>query len=199
MDSSNILRDTVKENNVYGQIERSTSLENPSGTEIPTVIHELLILQDGKMDRQQQYLKDLTQGLLEVLTIVSHDSQPNSSSTEAIEALKQQVVILEKGVIKIYQHLEKDNTGKELKSGQQTLRKAIDSLTPAAIKTNQKSSTSNVSYLDWKQIAIIITATAIISSLCSLAIFQTVSNWKTDQPQNPVEKSVKPKNKKNSK
>jgi hypothetical protein len=49
MDSSNILRDTVKENNVYGQMERSTSLENLSGTEIPTVIHELLILQDGKM------------------------------------------------------------------------------------------------------------------------------------------------------
>jgi hypothetical protein len=161
------------------------------------VIYEALQNQSKQINKLRYEVGLLSKGNTKNFNILNQ--QQESNPIEAIEALKQQIVILEKGVIKIYHHLEKDNTGKELKSGQQTLQKAIDSLTPAAIKTNQKSSTSNVSYLDWKQIAIIITATAIISSLCSLAIFQTVSNWKTDQPQNPVEKSVKPKNKKNSK
>jgi hypothetical protein len=186
----------VEDSTHYHQTEQPVKLKTSSES-TASGLHDVLQDHSKRFNKLQEDLKDLSQVSAETFNIV-YEQRQLSNSTEAIEALKQQIVILEKGVIKIYQHLEKDNTGKELKSGQQTLRKAIDSLTPAAIKTNQKSSTSNVSYLDWKQIAIISTVTAIISSLCSLAIFQAVSNWKTDQPQNPVEKSVKPKNKKNS-
>jgi hypothetical protein len=187
----------IEDSTHYHQTELPVKLKTSSES-AASGLHDVLQDHSKRFNKLQEDLKDLSQVSAETFNIV-YEQRQSSNSTEAIEALKQQIVILEKGVIKIYHHLEKDNTGKELKSGQQTLQKAINSLTPAAIKTNQKSSTTNVSYLDWKQIAIIITATAIISSLCSLAIFQTVSNWKTDQPQNPVEKSIKPKNKKNSK
>ena len=58
--------------------------------------------------------------------------------------------------------IEKDNTDKELKSEQQLLRKALEA--------NQKKPTeSSVTYLDWRQLMIIITTTALAASLfCKL-------------------------------
>jgi hypothetical protein len=149
----------------------------------------------SKLDQHQQSLEELIGGFIEVVNILHGQQELNSR--EAIEALKQEVTLLGKGMIKIYQHLEKDNTGKELKSGQQNLRKAIASLTSSSIEANQKKTTHNVGFLDWKQIATIITATAVISSLCSLAVFQVASNLKTDQKTPiPTEKPLKPKIKK---
>jgi hypothetical protein len=166
-------------------------LRSLSDSEKLVVIHESLALQDDKINKQQLYLTNLSQGLLEILVILNGDNRDESISIETTEALNQKMILLERGIIKIYQHLEKDNTVKELKSGQQILQKVIEA--------NQNRATTKTNYLDWQQIAIIITATALISSLCSLAVFQLASNWNTDQPQNSVEKPLKPKSKKSSK
>jgi hypothetical protein len=97
--------------------------------------------------------------------------------------------VLSQGVLTIYQHLDKDSLAKELKAGQQNLQRTIEA--------NQNKTTHKVGYLDWKQIATI--ATAIVSSLCSLAVFQLVSNLKVDQKAlAPTEKILKPKTKKTS-
>jgi hypothetical protein len=180
MNSSNLLKSSVKNTNLYNKMELSIPLEIPSNPGVST-IHELLILQDEKMNIQQQYLRDLSQGLLEIFTILSNDSRPDSISIETIEALKKDLLLLDQGTAKIYQHL--DSFGKELKSGQQALQKAIEA--------SQKK--TNIGYLDWKQIATIITATAIISSLCSLAVFQLASNIKTDRTPTLTEKTLKTK------
>jgi hypothetical protein len=121
--------------------------------------------------------------------------QQESNPMRAIEGVKQQVNTIDQGMMKIHHYLKEDSVGKELKAGQQNLQKVIVS----TIEANQNKTTTKTSYLDWQQIAIIVTATALISSLCSLAVFQLASNWKTDQPQNPVEKPLKPKSKKSSK
>jgi hypothetical protein len=163
-------------------IEPEIKVESPVSE-----VHKLLLSCSERIDQQQNYLNYLYEGHLDLNKALS---QYSSNFTEGIEAIKQQIMLLEKGVIKVYQHLEKDNTGKELKSGQQFLRKAIE--------TNQKKNASNNASFNWKQIAIIMVSTAIISSLCSLIVFQLASNWKTDQPQNPVEKPLKPKTRKNS-
>jgi hypothetical protein len=169
----------------YHQIELPINTEDIAKNKIPE-IHMLLQSQVRVIEQQHIDIQNLSEGVADLM-MISYQQQL-SDPIKTIEALKQQVTLLEKGIIKIYQHLEKDNTGKELKSGQQNLRKAIEA--------NQKKTINNVS-LDWKQIAIMITSTAIISSLCSLAVFQVVSNWKTDQLQNPVEKPLKTKSKKN--
>jgi hypothetical protein len=199
MNSSNFLGSSTKNTDFRDQMELSVNLNSSPKSETSTVIYDLLILQDEKMDKQQLYLTNLSQGILEVLTVLSQDNNLDASSADVIEALKQEVTLLGKGMIKIYQHLEKDNTGKELKSGQQTLQKAITSLASSTIETNPKKSTNNISYLDWKQVAVVIAATSVISSICSFTIFQVTSNWKTDTPQTPIEKPLKTKTKKISK
>jgi hypothetical protein len=199
MNSSNFLGSSTKNTDLRDQMELSVNLNSSPKSETSTVIYDLLILQDEKMDKQQLYLTNLSQGILEVLTVLSQDNNLDASSADVIEALKQEVTLLGKGMIKIYQHLEKDNTGKELKSGQQTLQKAITSLASSTIETNPKKSTNNISYLDWKQVAVVIAATSVISSICSFTIFQVTSNWKTDTPQTPIEKPLKTKTKKISK
>jgi ribosomal protein L29 len=93
-----------------------------------------------------------------------------------------------KVMMNVHQYLKQSNLNQNLtslKAEQQSLRKALE--------TNQKKS-NNLVYLDWKQIAIIITATAIVASLCSFAVFQVTSNnMKADQPTTPTEKLLKPK------
>jgi hypothetical protein len=149
----------------------------------------------SKLDQHQQSLEELTGGFIEVVNILHGQQELNSK--EAIEAIKQEVKALSEGVMKIYYHLDEDNIGKELKAGQQNLQKAIAPITPLLLEANQKKTTHNVGFLDWKQIATIITATAVISSLCSLAVFQVTSNLKTDQKTPiPTEKPLKPKIKK---
>jgi hypothetical protein len=150
-----------------------------------------------QLNKIQSDLENLSQENAEIFNMV-YERQELTSAIK-IEALKQEVTLLGKGMIKIYQHLEKDNTGKELKSGQQTLQKAITSLASSTIETNPKKSTNNISYLDWKQVAVVIAATSVISSICSFTIFQVTSNWKTDTPQTPIEKPLKTKTKKISK
>jgi hypothetical protein len=188
LDNLEVIKDSFDNTNSYHQTEPSPMVEKSPELSMSVIY--------SKLDQHQQNLEELTGGFIEVVNILHGQQELNPR--EAIEALQQEVTLLGKGIMKIYQHLEKDNTGKEIKSGQQNLRKAIASLTSSAIEANQKKTTSNISYIDWKQIAIIITATAIISSLCSLTVFQLASNWKTDQSQNPVEKPLKPKIRKNS-
>jgi hypothetical protein len=189
LDNLEVIKDSFDNTNFYHQTELSPVIDESPELNMSVI--------SSKLDQHQQSLEELTGGFIEVVNILHGQQELNPR--EAIESLKQEVTLLGKGMIKIYQHLEKDNTGKEIKSGQQNLRKAIASLTSSTIEANQKKTTNNISYLDWKQIAIIITATAVTSSLCSLAVFQMASNWKTDQPQNPVEKSLKSKSKKSPK
>jgi hypothetical protein len=152
-------------------------------------IREILQDQSKQINKLRYELGHLSKGNTKTFNILSQ--QQELFQKEITEALELKMMLLEKGMIKIYQYLEKDSMGKELKSGQQLLLKAIEA--------NDRKTTNNISYLDWKQIAIIITAIAMISSLCSLAAFQVASNWKTDQPKNQVEKPLKTKSKKNPK
>ncbi len=189
LNNPEVIKDSFDNTNSYYQTELPLVIEKSSELNMSVI--------SSKLDQHQQSLEELTGGFIEVVNILYEQQELNSR--EAIEALKQEVNLLGKGMIKIYQYLEKDNTGKELKSEQQNSRKAIDSLTSLVIEANKKKSINNISYLDWKQIAIVITATAVISALCSFAIFQIASSWKTDQPQNPTEKPLKTKSKKISK
>jgi hypothetical protein len=152
-------------------------------------IHDMVLGCIERLDKQQEYLGHLSQGNMEVFMAVRQ--QEISNPTEEIEVLRKDISLLSQGVLKIFNYLERDSKNKELKTGQEALHKAIEA--------NQNKTTTKTNYLDWQQIATIVTATALISSLCSLAVFQLASNWKTDQPQNPVEKPLKSKSKKNSK
>ncbi len=167
----------------YQQIELPIKLDAKFDS-FPPATHRLLLDCIEKLDKQQEYLGYLSQGNIEVLMAVNQ--QDISSTTEEVKTLRKEVIGLAQGVWKIYQHLEKDSIGKELKSGQQNLQKAIEA-------NAQKKNTANIGYLDWKQIATIITATAIVSSLCSLAVFQIATNWKVDRIPTPTEKPLKPK------
>jgi hypothetical protein len=174
----------------YHQIELPIKKEDTSEDKI-SEIHVLLENQTRAIEQQQINTQALSDELAEAI-IILYQLQ-GSDPTESIEAVKQEVKALSEGVMKIYYHLDEDNIGKELKAGQQNLQKVIAS----AIEANQKKTTHNVGFLDWKQIATIITATAVISSLCSLAVFQVASNLKTDQKiPIPTEKPLKPKIKK---
>jgi hypothetical protein len=174
----------------YHQIELPIKKEDTSEDKI-SEIHVLLENQTRAIEQQQINTQALSDELAEAI-IILYQLQ-GSDPTESIEAIKQEVKALSEGVMKIYYHLDEDNIGKELKAGQQNLQKVIAS----AIEANQKKTTHNVGFLDWKQIATIITATAVISSLCSLAVFQVASNLKTDQKTPiPTEKPLKPKIKK---
>jgi exonuclease VII small subunit len=194
MNLSNLLASPREDPNFCNQMELPINTNNSPESEILTAIYDLLLLQEEKMDKQQLYLMNLSQGILEILTILSQDDKSDTGFTDAIKALEEHVKLLEKGIVKTYQHLEKDTIGVELKSGQQALQEALALLMSSKIETSQKKSASNISYLDWKQIATIITAAAIIASLCSLAVFQIASNLKTDQKTSiPTEKLLKPK------
>jgi hypothetical protein len=170
----------------YQQIELPIKLDIKSDFKI-AAIHELLVTYAEKLDKQQEFLGYLSQGNIEVLMAVNQQAEP--ITIEAIEVIKQEMKVLSQGVLTIYQHLDRNSLAKELKAGQQNLQKTIEA--------NQKKTTHNVGFPDWKQIATIITATAVISSLCSLAVFQVASNLKTDQKTPiPTEKPLKSKIKK---
>jgi hypothetical protein len=141
-----------------------------------------------KFGKMQAYLEYIAEGNMEIIDILSQ--QQESSPEGAIEVVNKKIDALFQGVGKTYQHIN-DNLGKEIsfiKAEQQALRQAVE-----------KKVNHNVTHLYWKQIATIITAAAVISTLCSLAAFQIASNWKTDQPPNPVERQLKAKSKKNLK
>jgi aldehyde:ferredoxin oxidoreductase len=152
-----------------------------------TTVQEILLAQSEKIAYQQGQLNDLGKGFKNIAEILQKQQQSNPA--KEIEAVRQDMRVLGRGLVKVYQDIE--GLGKELKTGQQNLQKVVEA--------NQNKTTPKTNYLDWQQIAIIVAATALISSLCSLAVFQLASNWNTDQPQNPVEKPLKPKGKKSSK
>lgn len=166
----------------HHQIEPDTNSE-------PTVLELYETLQDQNK-QLDDYFECLSREHAEILSVLYKPQK--SDSTEEIKAIKQHIAMIEKGIIKVYQHIEKDNTGKELKSEQQLLWKAIEA-------NQKKTAESSVTYLDWRQLTIIITATALAASLCSFAVFQAAASWKTDQPQNSAEKTLKAKSKKSSK
>jgi hypothetical protein len=192
--SPEISEQSISDSEYYQQIELPIKLDTKCDSKI-SAIHEQLLNCIERLDKQQEFLGYLSQGNIEVLMAVNQ--QGVSSSTEDIEAVKQKVNAIDQGMMKIYHYLKEDIQGKELKAGQQNLQKAIAPITPLLLEANQKKTTHNVGFLDWKQIATIITATAVISSLCSLAVFQVASNLKTDQ-KTPIftEKPLKPKIKK---
>jgi hypothetical protein len=175
-------------------VEHYHQMELPVKTEIIpddriSEIHALLKSQSELAEQNQGSIQSLSLEVAEIVMILYQQQQ--FSSIGAIEAIKQETKALSGGVMRIYQHLEKNSFGKELKTGQQNLQKTIEA--------NQRNTTYKVGYLDWKQIATIITATAIVSSLCSLAVFQLASSFKTDQKTSiPVEKPLKSKVKKAS-
>jgi t-SNARE complex subunit (syntaxin) len=152
-------------------------------------ISELLQKQDKQLSKLQEDLEYLSGTSADIFNMVYEQIQ--SSSAQEIADVNQKVTAIEQALIKIHHYLKEDTVGKELKAGQQNLQMAI-----ASLEAKKKKDPHNLVYLDWKQIAMIIVATAIISSLCSLATFQIASNLQTNKASTPTEKSLKPKIKK---
>jgi hypothetical protein len=165
----------------YRQIELPIEVEDMSRDEMLKVYVSL--------EKQQTDIQALSERLIEN-TMVLYQLQ-ESDPAGSIAAVNQKVTAIEQALIKIHHYLKEDTVGKELKAGQQNLQMAI-----ASLEAKKKKDPHNLVYLDWKQIAMIIVATAIISSLCSLATFQIASNLQTNKASTPTEKSLKPKIKK---
>jgi hypothetical protein len=177
------------------------SLELPLNPQPQIRLESPIIQNHGEQIEQlRKYLEYLSQGHIEILEILyqqqelKKSTKPISSDIiERMEAISTDINSQSKLMMATYKYLEKNNLSKEIiaiKTEQGNLCKVFE--------TNQKKTNNNVS-LDWRKIAVIITSTAMLSSLCSLAVFQVSSNWKTNQPQNPVEKPLKPKSKKDFK
>jgi ribosomal protein L29 len=159
-----------------------------------SAIYKLLLDCSERIDQQQENTGYLLQGSVEILAALEQQSTPDSSAaiadgaSDAIESINQDLQAMAKVMMNVHQYLKQSNLSQNLtslKAEQQSLRKALE--------TGQRKN-NNLVYLDWKQIATIITATAIVSSLCSFAIFQVTSNnMKADQPTTPTEKLLKPK------
>jgi hypothetical protein len=174
--------------NSHYQIELPIEIEDTSEDRVLD-IHTLLENQSREIERQHVDTQSLLGGLVEANAILYQLQE--SDSTELIAAMSQKIAAIEQSLVKIYHYLKEDTVGKELKAGQQNLQKAI-----ASLEAKKEKDPHNLVYLDWKQIAMIIVATAIISSLCSLAAFQVASNLQTNKASTPTEKSLKPKIKK---
>jgi hypothetical protein len=182
LQSSEITRDSFNDTKSYHQTELPLIIEESSEPAMSVI--------SSKLDQHQQSLEELIGGFIEIVNVL-HEQQ-ESNPTEDIKAVKQKVDAMEQGMMKIYHYLKEDSLGKELKAGQQSLQRGMASLTSSAIEAKQKKTTYNLGYLDWKQIATIITAAAIVSSLCSLAVVQLASSLKTDQKiPIPIEKPLK--------
>jgi hypothetical protein len=181
------LEDVAREVTLYKQIELPLEVTEVAAPEIEKIC-SLLSAQDEKLDHHHEYLKNLSQGLLEVL--LSLKQSPHSF--EEIDEIRNDVKILGKGFLKIYHYLEKENLGKELislKSEQHALRKAIE--------TSHKKPSNSVGLPDWKRTLAIVVSTAVLSSLCSVAIVQLIPNgWShSANPTKPVsKKQVKSRN-----
>jgi hypothetical protein len=167
--------------NTYHQIELPLEIESISSSE-STEIHKLLLECSEKYDRQQQQLENLLHGQMEIIATIYSQDFPDP--TAAILAITKDINTLGKGIVGFHKQLEKNNLSQDLnalKSEQQKIK---------AVLENQEKRKNSLGYLNWKQAAMMILVTALISSLSSLAIVQLFWN---NKPNQPPEKPLKPK------
>jgi hypothetical protein len=167
--------------------------QSASTTQLPA-IQEILLNQKEQLVLQQQQIGALAREFHEIALILQHQ-QKNDSGT-AIDTIKQNMSDLGKATIATYQKLDKTQMGKELsdlKAEQQALRKIADT----AQRTLKIQSDNLATHLDWKRTAAIMVSTAVLSSLCSVAIVQLIPNgWShSANPTKPISKKpVKSRN-----
>jgi hypothetical protein len=155
-------------------------------------LQDLVLTQTDRIDQQEQLLRELSQGLIEIAQILQ---QQKSSSGQAIDSVNQNLDVLGKATIATYQQLSKIGSGPELlalKAEQQALRKIADT----AQRTLKIQSDNLVTHLDWKRTIAIIFITALFSAVCSLAVVQLVPNgWVHNTPSKLTpKKAIKPQN-----
>jgi hypothetical protein len=157
-------------------------------------IQEILISQKEQIALQQQQIGALAREFHEIALILQQQQKSNPAA--AIDTVNQALQDLSKVTVGIYQKLDKTHGSKELsdlKSEQQALRKIADT----AQRTLKIQSDNLATHLDWKRMAAIVVSTAVLSSLCSLAIVQLIPNgWShSANPTKPVsKKQVKSRN-----
>jgi hypothetical protein len=155
-------------------------------------LQDLVLTQTERIDRQEQHLKELSQGLKEIAKILQ---QQQSNSGQTIDAVNQNLDVLGKATITTYQQLIKTNNSKELlalRAEQQAFRKIADTVQ----RTLEIQSDNLVTHLDWKRTITIIFITALLSASCCLAIVQLVPNgWTNSTPTKPApKKTIKSQN-----
>jgi DNA repair exonuclease SbcCD ATPase subunit len=185
--TSNPLGDNVSESNSYHQIELPLGIENTTSTPITVKIHKILLEHSKQYDQQQQQLENLVQQQMDIFDAIYAQETPDH--TIVISEIHKDVNALTQGMVSLCKQLEKNNLSQDistLKSEQKKIKASLE---------NQEKSKSNLGYLNWKQAAIIIIATSLISSLSSLAIVQLFWNTKPNQPSAIPEKPLKPKGK----
>jgi hypothetical protein len=153
------------------------------------LLQELILGQGEKIIQQEQTVEELSRLMIRIAETLE---QPKAK----IENIHQDLNVLGKATIATYQKLENVSNGKELlalKAEQQALRKIADTVQ----RTLKIQSDNLVTHLDWKRTAAIVVSTAVLSSLCSVAIVQLIPNgwFHSATPIKPIaKKPVKSRN-----
>jgi glutathionylspermidine synthase len=147
---------------------RAYSRQNkPTASYESAMIQEALLNQSKQIAYQQEQLNSLGKGFRDIAEILQEQHQSNPK--KAIEENNQSITAMTNAILSLHKQLKEANFGQEfadIKSQQQSIGKAV--------VTNRKSLESQANdlayYFGWKHIAMIVVSTAVISSLCSVAV-----------------------------
>jgi aldehyde:ferredoxin oxidoreductase len=178
---------------------RAYSRQNkPTASYESAMIQEALLNQSKQIAYQQEQLNNLGKGFRDIAEILQEQHQSNPK--KAIEETNQSVVVLGNAIVSLHQQLKQANLGQglaDIKSQQQVIGKSVTTTRKAL--DNQTENLA--SYLGWKRIVMLVASTAVISSLCNLAIaslapivigqFTGNSQFNKSETAQPVEKKQK--------
>jgi orotate phosphoribosyltransferase-like protein len=138
-------------------------------------IQKLILNQNEQLFQQQQQLDGLARGFLDIVQVLQQKGDP----TKKIEETNQSVIILGNALVDFKKQLKQANFGQEfadLKTQQQAIGKSV----VTTRKTIDSQTQNLASYLGWKRIMMIVASTAVISSLCNIAI-ASLAPWAIGQ------------------
>lgn len=147
-------------------------------------IQKLTSNQNEQLFQQQRQLDGLARGFLDIVQVL----QQKGDSVKAIETTNQNVITLGEGLVKLSRQLREADFGQgitDIKYRQQNISEAVIN----AHETLDKQAESLSGYLGWKRVVMIIISTAIITSLCNVAI-ASLTPWALSQ----VTEKSQPKN-----